>query len=131
MPNHDPTFEALPGWIEQIQPLLQEGVPIVLLGSKTDLASQTDPAATVTAEEAQTLADTIGATAWEASALRQSGAVEVVFGEVLRLALRWKLKGPVGEPQGELSPSGGMMNVAEIAERLERLEEEAAELQAP
>ena len=67
LPNHDPTFEALPGWIEQIQPLLQEGVPIVLLGSKTDLASQTDPAATVTAEEAQTLADTIGATAWEAS----------------------------------------------------------------
>jgi len=124
------SFDALQSWVDAVKPLLGEGVPLVLLGSKTDLASTTDPAEIVTADEAQTLAESVGATAWEASALRQTGAVEVVFSEILRLALRWKLQGQ-GEEAGP-SVNGGLdaVNVADMRDRLELLEAAAAAAEA-
>ena len=32
------SFDACPGWIEEVRPLLADGVPLMLLGSKTDLS---------------------------------------------------------------------------------------------
>jgi len=51
----------------------------------------------VSVEEANLLADQYSATSWEASAMSESAAVEVVFSEILRLALQWKLNGSTSE----------------------------------
>ena len=119
------SFEACPTWIEQVRPLLSNGVPILLLGSKTDLSPASKEAThdRVTMEEAQLMAEKHGAEAWEASALRQTGAVEVVFSEILRLALKWKLKSSMEEKRAVRTT-----DVSGLAARLDSLETETEEL---
>ena len=70
-------------WIDELRSHCNQKVPVLLIGTKTDLRTQKG----ITANEAEALCEEIGAMKYlECSALTQEG-LEIIFDEAVKAAL--------------------------------------------